>query len=185
MKLANKNYPNSKAIVGYLDMNGLGTDVDSFKAVHYLSAAANDGVSSAMNNYAICLLEGFGCSQSWMQAAKWFERASDLGNVPAKVNLAHCALIGRAYANVRALLDYACSKGDPHGHLTAAICYYNGIGGFPSDNRSAEQHLNAAKDLGSYHALEAMDYWEHWILKFYKREWMKLDSLKWDMCVPS
>ena len=166
-------------------MNVLSTSVDSFKAVHYLSAAANDGVSSAMNNYAICLLEGFGCSQYLMQAVEWFERASELGNVPAKVNLAHCALIGRARANVKALLDYACLYDDPHGHLTAAICNFNGIGGFPRDDDNAEQHLKAAVRLGSIHALEALDDWEHWITKCHKRVWMMIDALKWKLCVPS
>lgn len=137
-----------------------------------------------MNNYAICLLEGFGCQQSWTEAVMWFERASNLGNVPAKVNLAHCALIGRARANVKELIDYACLHGDPHGHLTAAICCYNKVDGFRHQNSEVEQHLREAVRLGSYHATEAMDYWEHWIMRYYKKEWLRIEALKWDICVP-
>ena len=112
-----------------------------------------------------------------------FVRASRLGNTAAKVNLAHCALIGRARANVKQLLEDACKDDDPHAFLTTGICFYQAIGGFPQSNKKAEENLSAAKRLGSYHASEAMDWWEHYIVKWYKKPWMELDSLKWDECV--
>ena len=185
LELAKKGFKNSMAIVGYLSMNGFGVPVNPGQAVRYLRAAADGGIANAIDNYAICLIQGFGCSQSWVQAVNWLFRASELGNVPAKVNLAHCALIGKARAYARDLLEYACSYEDPHGHLTAAICCYNGFGGYRKDNRETEQHLKFAKRNGSYHAEEAMDYWEHWIRRYYKREWLKVGALKWEICVPS
>ena len=185
LTLADNGFPNAMGIAGYLFMNGLGTPVKPTEAVRYLKAAADKKVASAMNNYAICLIQGFGCCANSRQAVEWFGKASELGNVPAKVNLAHCALKGETYANVRELLEYACYYDDPHAHLTSAICYFNKIGGFPKDNGRTEYHLKEAQRLGSYHAVEAMDYWEHWIMKYYKKEWLKLDALKWEMCVPS
>ena len=56
------------------------------------------------------------------------------------------------------------------------------FGGFPQSNKKAEENLSAAKRLGSFHASDAMDWWEHYIVKWCKRLWMELDSLKWDEC---
>ena len=185
LDLANKGYPNSKALAGFLLMNGLGTFANAREAVRYLSEAASEGVASAMNNYAICLLQGTGCSQSWRQAVEWFATASRLGNIPAKVNLAHCALIGQASVDVVKLLECGCQYDDPHAHLTTAICYYHGIGGFPRDTFRTEKHMRVAMHLGSFHAKEAMEYLEHFITQWHKKAWLELDSLKWEWSIPS
>ena len=169
MYLAERGYPNAQSIAGYLLMNGLGVQKNEANAVWYLRAAASKGVTSAMNNYAICLLQGSGCPQSWGDAVMWFERASRLGNTAAKVNLAHCALIGRARANVKQLIEEACKDDDLHAYLTTGICSYQAIGGFPQSNRKAEENLSAARCLGSFHASEAMDWWEHDIVKWCKK----------------
>ena len=150
-------------------MNGLGVQKNEANAVWQLWTAASKGVTSAMNNNAICLLQGSGCPQSWEDAVMRFERASRLGNTAAKVNLAHCALIGRARANVKQLIEEACKDDDPHAYLTTGICSYQAIGGFPQSNRKAEENLSAARCLGSFHASEAMDWWEHDIVKWCKK----------------
>ena len=61
MNLAERGNPNAQSIAGYLLMNGLGVQKNEANVVCHLRTAASKGVASAMNNNAICLLQGSGC----------------------------------------------------------------------------------------------------------------------------
>ena len=150
MNLAERGNPNAQSIAGFLPMNGIGVRKNEANVVWHLWTAASKGVTSAMNNYAICLLQGSGCPQSWGDAVMWFERASRLGNTAAKVNLAHCALIGRARADVVQLLREACKDDDPHAFLTTGICSYQAIWWFSPEQQKSRRESECCKAPGKF-----------------------------------
>lgn len=57
--------------------NGQGVRQDRRKAAEWYEKAANQGVSEAQFNLALCYDKGEGVQQDYLKAAEWYEKSAN------------------------------------------------------------------------------------------------------------
>ncbi len=112
--------------------------VAAFDAGDYVAAReawlplARDGDPAAQRNLAHLYRRGLGVAQDFPEAAKWYERAADLGLASAQVNLALMYIRGQGveqrYERAAEWLDLAARQGHVLGQYNLAMLYWRGLG---------------------------------------------------------
>lgn len=116
-----------------------------------LRTAAENGDAAAEYEIAIRYAEGRGVSQSFEQAARWFERAANKGLAPAQYRLGSLYEKGQGVKKdveaSRRLYTAAAEKGNAKAMHNLAVLYAEGIDGKP-DYRSASSWFRRAAERG-------------------------------------
>lgn len=112
--------------------------VAAFDAGDYVAARnawlplARDGDPAAQRNIGHLYRRGLGVAQDFAEAAKWYERAADLGLASAQVNLALMYIRGQGvpqdYERAAEWLDQAARQGHVLAQYNLALLYWRGLG---------------------------------------------------------
>jgi uncharacterized protein len=125
-----------------------------------LLAEARIGDEHAQNQLGVMYYRGEGVRQDYAEAARWYRKAAEQGNVVSQVNLADLYRDGKGvpqdYAEAARWYRKAAEQGDTHAQVNLADLYRDGKG-VPQDyaeavrwfSRPAEQGYPASQfDLG-------------------------------------
>jgi hypothetical protein len=100
--------------------------------------------------------QGLGVAQSDEQAAAWYQKAADQGDVPAMTNLGYYLRngLGVQWDEAAAMRWFgkAAQQGDPEAQAAVGYGYMNGLGGQAQDYRLAADWLNRAAGQGNEYA---------------------------------
>ena len=136
--------------LGYVYLYGEnGWPQDDEKAFHYYSLAAAKDDKVALNNLGSLYYSGIGTKKDVKEAVKLFEKAAELGNNEAAVNLAFVYLTSykNIDANVRSAVVRLFNQAAEGGNITAqymmGMIYYNGFG-IAKNNDRAFKYLKQA-----------------------------------------
>ena len=118
LAVAGRDHPHVAYNVGmvYLDGTG-GTKRDTFKAVPWLTAAANNGVPEAQYNLGLLLYQGDGVQRDLYEALQWFRRGAEGGYLPAqrtvgRIYMTGLDTMGQDLDEARTWLSAAAARGD-------------------------------------------------------------------------
>jgi len=121
LPLAEKNYAEAQASIGWLYQSGLGVEQDVKKAMHYYLLASKQNHATAQNNLGVLYENGMGVESDLMKAREWYKKSAEQGYRFGEFN----------YANF--LLDGLGGSKD----VVEAISWYR---------KSADQNVKAAKE---------------------------------------
>jgi TPR repeat protein len=124
----------------------------------WLPLARNDD-PAAQRNLAHLYRRGLGVPQDFGEAAKWYERAAEIGLASAQVNLALMYIRGQGvdqdYTRAAEWLDLAARQGHVLGQYNLALLYWRGLGVEKSQPRALGWLYLAAR-AGHRGALEKL-----------------------------
>ncbi len=160
-RLANEGDVDACLTLGYMYLYGEnGLEQDAQKAFQYYSMAAEKNDKIALNNLGSLYFSGIGVKKDKKRAVELFEKAAQLGNNEASVNLAFVYLtsVKNIDANMRStivrLFNQAAEGGNITGQYMMGMIYYNGYGIAKNDERAfvllkkaAEQYDEAQYQL--------------------------------------
>ena len=160
-RLANEGDVDACLTLGYMYLYGEnGLEQDAQKAFQYYWMAAEKNDKIALNNLGSLYFSGIGVKKDKKRAVELFEKAAQLGNNEASVNLAFVYLtsVKNIDANMRStivrLFNQAAEGGNITGQYMMSMIYYNGYGIAKNDERAfvllkkaAEQYDEAQYQL--------------------------------------
>ena len=130
--------PPSAALTGADRKAQFQAGVQAYDTGDYAAAAeawlplAREDDPAAQRNLAHLYRRGLGVPQDFAEAAKWYERAADIGLASAQVNLALMYIRGqgvnRDYERAAEWLDLAARQGHVLGQYNLAMLYWRGLG---------------------------------------------------------
>ena len=83
---AEQGHPLGQYNLGFMFVNGDGTDSDPAEALKWFRLAAKQGESSAQNSLGVMYMDGDGVEQDNCEACAWFIVAANAGNSDAVVS---------------------------------------------------------------------------------------------------
>ncbi len=89
-KAAEQGYALAQATLGYLYLNGYGTDADPDKAFLWYQVSAGQGITWAQNALGDCYYFGDGVGQDFKMALEWYRKAAERNLPDAFYNLGWC-----------------------------------------------------------------------------------------------
>ena len=89
LPLANENYAEAQASIGWLYQAGLGTSKDIKKAIHFYSLAAKQHHATAQNNLGVLFEQGLGVELDLEVAREWYKKSAEQGYRFAEFNYAN------------------------------------------------------------------------------------------------
>ena len=134
-KLAEEGDVDACLTLGYMYLYGEnGVEQDEEKAFKYYSIAAEKEDKIALNNLGSLYFSGIGVEKDIKTAAELFERAAELGNNEAAVNLAFVYLTtiknpdATLRSNIVRLFNQAATGGNITAQYMMGMIYYHGYG---------------------------------------------------------
>ena len=105
--------------------------------------------TDAQNKLGKCYYNGYGASQDYKQAAYWFYKAADQGQLNAQTNLGICYQNGNGVTQdyKQAVYWYrkAANQGDVNAQTNLGVCYYNSWGVKQDYTQAVEWYKKAAE----------------------------------------
>lgn len=95
LTLANDDYAEAQATLGWMYHEGIGVPQDYQQAYLWYEKAAQHGIVTAQSNLGIFYQNGYGVEQNNAKAAEWFTKAAEQGYQYASYNLALLYLEGK------------------------------------------------------------------------------------------
>lgn len=144
---------NAQLGLGQLLINGVGTRLDSTEALRWFHAAADAGVTMAMNMIGRCHEYGFGTAVNYPQAAYWYLYAAGLDCDWAMYNYAQLLAHGRGVAQDRAAAFTWFQMAANRGHARAMNflgLYHERGWGAPVDRHVAFDWYRKSAEGGDY-----------------------------------
>jgi TPR repeat protein len=146
---AERGHPRAQWELSILLRNGIGAPRDPARALKLATASAEAGDPAGMNVLGVMIRDGIGRTASDAEARPWFERAHDLLNSYATVNLARYRRDGRGglardpAAAVRLLRQAIARDDNPWAQVMLAEALEKGEGA-PADRAAALALYRAA-----------------------------------------
>jgi TPR repeat protein len=149
---AQRDIPAAIHELGFLYEHGLGVPASREEAVARFRTAAERSYAPAETEMGIYALNGFGgMTADPQEAARWFQRASDHGDLDGTYRLSRLYASGSGVAQDRtkalSLLTLAADKGNVAGQVALARSYANG-NGVPQDYALSWKYFLAAAQQG-------------------------------------
>lgn len=150
LPLAEQGYAKVQFNLGMMYLQGLGTDIDTGKAIEWLTKAAKSGVANAQFNLGGLYARGVGTDVDPGLAVDWFRQAAEQGHADAAYLLASAYAGGRGITqnDVEAVKWFrkAALFGNPQAQNDLGGIYSAGVLGQPQDMVEAAKWFRLAAE---------------------------------------
>jgi TPR repeat protein len=150
LKEASQTHITSLAVVGYLEINGIGTEKNIEEGIQNLKEAAEKGSVYGNLTLGTVFLYGFGVPINEKESVKWLETAAEKGDNTAQFTLGNLYLYGMGVSKTdkKAFewFSMAAKNGHSDGKYNLACCFIQGIGTTKDTKEGFRLLLEAAKD---------------------------------------
>ncbi len=145
--------------LGMRYLNGDGIEMDSQKAIDYLTRAAEDNHVEAQYQLGLCYLDGKRVERNDELVRHWLDRAASAGHTEAqyRFGLWYTTRPGPNSEYGVGWLQIAARAGHMEAAYQAGLCYHKGKGGVLQDPESARHWLTNAAQAGHTTARHILD----------------------------
>jgi TPR repeat protein len=153
--------------------------------VSQLTAAATKGDATAEYNLGRAYQVGFGVTQDFAQAALWYQRAAEQGNLEGQNALGMLLALQKEYANAAQWFGQAATNGNSDAQYNLGVLYHKALGVGQSDEiaaqwfqkAAAQNQRDAQKEMGRlYHSGRGVK--KDYVAAY---QWLKLAQLQGDL----
>lgn len=139
---------------GYVNLLGLGCELNVNEAVRYIDAAAKQNVPNAYKVMGDIYYYGLGVEANDVDAAQWYQKAIDAGYGNAYSQLAWMYIVGRGVSENEAkgyqLYKQSADAGYAEGYAGLGLCYENGMGVTKNMSTAITYYKKAAEGGNNY-----------------------------------